>query len=58
MHIIEWDSDKLAALLAQLRAERQSHDIDVSVITAEAGHNALMARAEAIKRQTEIDMSV
>ena len=31
----------------------QRHDIDVESDSAEAGHNALMTEAEAIKRATE-----
>lgn len=49
--VLHWHPDTLQMLLAELRAERQRHDISVATDTAEAEHNGLMARAEQIKQR-------
>jgi hypothetical protein len=53
---IEWNPITLQALLAELRDERSAHDMAVAVDSAEAEHNALMVKAELVKRETEREL--
>jgi hypothetical protein len=48
--VLFWHPDTLQTLLAELRSERLAHHISVASESAEAEHNALMAKAEAIKQ--------
>jgi hypothetical protein len=49
--VLHFDPDRLQVLLADLRSERQRHDISVETDNAEGEHNALMQQAEAVKQR-------
>ena len=49
--VLHWQRETLHALLTELRAERERHKITIELDSAEAEHNALMAKAELIKQR-------
>ena len=49
--VIKWDAVALNEVLAQLRREREQHEVSINTEVSEAWHNALMAQAEGIKHK-------